>query len=225
MRVLPDFFGRRPQRTPDHGAASDVSRPRSIMDEPHHGIVKAMPWQCHRLRRPDASSPTGGAGGYGSESRRTACLAADDELFASLQSRAFRGELVTDARRDEDVADRRRRAASAAAAPCCRARRTLRGLPRAGSVAARRRRCWSSAAGDGRRTASYIDLLAIDADGNLHVLELKRDKTPRDVVAQVLDYGSWVTTLIARGGHRHRHRAPRRAVRGRVRGRVRRAPA
>jgi hypothetical protein len=41
----------------------------------------------------------------------------------------------------------------------------------------------------------YIDLLALDADGNLHVLELKRDKTPRDVVAQVLDYGSWVTTL------------------------------
>src|SRR4051812_14364884 len=41
----------------------------------------------------------------------------------------------------------------------------------------------------------YIDLLAIDADGNLHVLELKRDRTPRDVVAQVLDYGSWVTTL------------------------------
>lgn len=40
-----------------------------------------------------------------------------------------------------------------------------------------------------------IDLLAIDADGNLHVLELKRDRTPRDVVAQVLDYGSWVTTL------------------------------
>lgn len=40
-----------------------------------------------------------------------------------------------------------------------------------------------------------IDLLAIDGDGNLHVLELKRDRTPRDVVAQVLDYGSWVTTL------------------------------
>lgn len=41
----------------------------------------------------------------------------------------------------------------------------------------------------------YIDLLAIDSDGNLHVLELKRDKTPRDVIAQVLDYGSWVSTL------------------------------
>lgn len=41
----------------------------------------------------------------------------------------------------------------------------------------------------------YIDLLAMDVDGNLHVLELKRGKTPRDVVAQVLDYGSWVSTL------------------------------
>ena len=40
-----------------------------------------------------------------------------------------------------------------------------------------------------------IDLLAMDGEGNLHVLELKRDKTPRDVVAQVLDYGSWVSTL------------------------------
>lgn len=40
-----------------------------------------------------------------------------------------------------------------------------------------------------------IDLLAMDGDGNLHVLELKRDKTPRDVVAQILDYGSWVSML------------------------------
>lgn len=40
-----------------------------------------------------------------------------------------------------------------------------------------------------------LDLLAIDVDGNLHVLELKRDRTPREVVAQVLDYGSWVSTL------------------------------
>ena len=41
----------------------------------------------------------------------------------------------------------------------------------------------------------YIDLLAIDADGRVHVLELKRDRTPRDVVAQTLDYGSWVQNL------------------------------
>lgn len=40
-----------------------------------------------------------------------------------------------------------------------------------------------------------IDLLGIDAEGNLHVLELKRDRTPRDVVAQALDYGAWVSTL------------------------------
>lgn len=42
---------------------------------------------------------------------------------------------------------------------------------------------------------SRLDLLAIDADGNLNLLDLKRDKTPREVVAQVLDYGSWASTL------------------------------
>lgn len=41
----------------------------------------------------------------------------------------------------------------------------------------------------------FIDLLAIDAEGTLIALELKRDKTPRDVVAQVLDYGSWVREI------------------------------
>ena len=41
----------------------------------------------------------------------------------------------------------------------------------------------------------FIDLLAVDAEGVVHVLELKRDKTPRDVVAQTLDYGSWVAEL------------------------------
>lgn len=41
----------------------------------------------------------------------------------------------------------------------------------------------------------FVDLLALDEDGNVHVIELKRDKTPRDVVAQSLDYGSWVAEL------------------------------
>ncbi|MDA1363113.1 endonuclease NucS [Glycomyces luteolus] len=41
----------------------------------------------------------------------------------------------------------------------------------------------------------FIDLLAVDAEGVVHVLELKRDRTPRDVVAQTLDYGSWVAEL------------------------------
>ena len=40
-----------------------------------------------------------------------------------------------------------------------------------------------------------IDLLAMNRDGHLVVLELKRGKTPRDIVAQVLDYGSWIVTL------------------------------
>lgn len=41
----------------------------------------------------------------------------------------------------------------------------------------------------------FIDLLAIDAQGDLIVIELKRDKTPREIVAQLLDYGSWITSL------------------------------
>lgn len=41
----------------------------------------------------------------------------------------------------------------------------------------------------------YIDLLAMNASGELIVIELKRDETPREVVAQLLDYGSWVREL------------------------------
>lgn len=41
----------------------------------------------------------------------------------------------------------------------------------------------------------FIDLLAMDADGRLVVIELKRDRTPREVVAQLLDYGSWIRDL------------------------------
>lgn len=40
-----------------------------------------------------------------------------------------------------------------------------------------------------------IDLLAIDANGTVIIIELKRDKTPRDVVAQAVDYASWVVNL------------------------------
>lgn len=47
------------------------------------------------------------------------------------------------------------------------------------------------------QTASggLIDLLCINQAGDLIVVELKRDKTPREVTAQVLDYGSWVVDL------------------------------
>jgi hypothetical protein len=42
-----------------------------------------------------------------------------------------------------------------------------------------------------------VDLLAIDRDGSLVIVELKRNHMPRDIVTQVLDYGSWVSTLRA----------------------------
>src|SRR5690349_14285815 len=45
----------------------------------------------------------------------------------------------------------------------------------------------------------FIDLLAVDSEGGLHILELKRDKTPREVVAQVIDYGAWVKELDYQG--------------------------
>jgi hypothetical protein len=41
----------------------------------------------------------------------------------------------------------------------------------------------------------FIDLLCIDSSGNLVIVELKRDKTPREVTAQALDYASWVKDL------------------------------
>jgi len=42
-----------------------------------------------------------------------------------------------------------------------------------------------------------LDVLALDSEGTLVLLELKRDKTPREVVAQTLDYAAWVSTLSA----------------------------
>jgi hypothetical protein len=44
-------------------------------------------------------------------------------------------------------------------------------------------------------SGNFIDLLCIDAAGTLVVVELKRDRTPREVTAQALDYASWVKDL------------------------------
>jgi len=41
----------------------------------------------------------------------------------------------------------------------------------------------------------YIDLLCLNSNGDLVIVELKKDKTPREVTAQVLDYASWVKDL------------------------------
>ncbi|HBL67749.1 MAG TPA: hypothetical protein DDZ70_03480 [Firmicutes bacterium] len=40
-----------------------------------------------------------------------------------------------------------------------------------------------------------IDLLAIDQSGTIIILELKKDKSDREVVSQVLDYAAWVKEL------------------------------
>lgn len=57
-------------------------------------------------------------------------------------------------------------------------------------------------------TGGRIDLLAIAPDGSLVLIELKRDRTPREVVAQTLDYATWVDSLteneIAEIYHRFR---------------------
>ena len=41
----------------------------------------------------------------------------------------------------------------------------------------------------------YIDVLCMDHDGDLVVVELKRDMTPREVTAQVIDYAASVSKL------------------------------
>ena len=41
----------------------------------------------------------------------------------------------------------------------------------------------------------YIDLLCIKRNGDVVMVELKKDKAPREVIAQVLEYASWVDDL------------------------------
>lgn len=42
---------------------------------------------------------------------------------------------------------------------------------------------------------SFIDLLAIDKNGDVVVIELKRNRTPRDTIAQSLEYASFIEKL------------------------------
>lgn len=41
----------------------------------------------------------------------------------------------------------------------------------------------------------YSDLLGVDVEGNLVITELKRTRTPRDIIAQLLDYAAWADGL------------------------------
>jgi hypothetical protein len=54
----------------------------------------------------------------------------------------------------------------------------------------------------GRQTSANVeertifpDLLGIDFEGNLVIVELKRSKAPREVVAQLLEYAAWANEL------------------------------
>src|SRR5688500_12734647 len=45
------------------------------------------------------------------------------------------------------------------------------------------------------RLCGRIDLIAVAPDGSTILIELKRDRTPREVVGQALDYASWLEKL------------------------------
>ena len=54
----------------------------------------------------------------------------------------------------------------------------------------------------GRQTSAAVeegtifpDLLGVDSEGNLVIVELKRGRAPRDVVAQLLEYAAWANEL------------------------------
>jgi endonuclease NucS-like protein len=42
---------------------------------------------------------------------------------------------------------------------------------------------------------TYIDLLGLTSQGDLVIIELKRDRTPRETVAQALEYAAWASRL------------------------------
>ncbi len=46
-------------------------------------------------------------------------------------------------------------------------------------------------------SGGILDLLALAPDGSVVLIELKRDRTPREVVAQAIDYAVWVENLAA----------------------------
>jgi len=41
----------------------------------------------------------------------------------------------------------------------------------------------------------YPDLIGIDSNGDLIIVELKKGKTSREVIAQILEYGAWASQL------------------------------
>jgi len=44
-------------------------------------------------------------------------------------------------------------------------------------------------------TTIFPDLVGIDKDGNFIIVELKKGRAPRDVVAQLMEYAAWANDL------------------------------
>lgn len=42
----------------------------------------------------------------------------------------------------------------------------------------------------------FSDLFGVDSEGNLVIAELKKGRTPRDIIAQILDYAAWADDLL-----------------------------
>ena len=55
---------------------------------------------------------------------------------------------------------------------------------------------------EGEEGTIFPDLLGVDSEGNLVIVEFKRGKTPRDVVAQLLEYAAWANELPAEEIHK-----------------------
>ena len=51
------------------------------------------------------------------------------------------------------------------------------------------------ASADVEESTIFPDLLGVDSEGNLVIVELKRSKAPREVVAQLLEYAEWAEKL------------------------------
>ena len=51
------------------------------------------------------------------------------------------------------------------------------------------------ASADVEESTIFPDLLGVDSEGNLVIVELKRSKAPREVVAQLLEYAAWAEEL------------------------------
>lgn len=45
-------------------------------------------------------------------------------------------------------------------------------------------------------TVKFPDLMGIDSNGDVVIVELKKGKTPREVVAQILEYAAWASELM-----------------------------